>query len=249
MKTNIFRRSLTITLAGLMAFASLCIVSASSAQPEPAPKTHKFPTKPPKGAIILIGKSQKQFANSWYQRYTKDDAAWVMNPVGVFTPNGKDITSKRDFGDIYLHVEFRCPTDANGNPITDGNSGVGLMGRYEVQIFNSYGEKTPDKDGCGALYDQKPALVNACKKAGEWQTYDILFHAPRFDADGKVIQEARVTVYQNNSLIQDNAYFEKPTGIQYGEYKNEVPVGPLVLQGDHNPVSFRNVWLIPRKSK
>jgi len=128
-----------------------------------------------------------------------------------------------------------------------GNSGVGMQGRYEVQILNSYGKENPGVGDCGAFYSQTPPKVNASKPAGEWQTFDIFFRAPRFDADGKRSENARATVYHNGTLVQEDAEFHGPTGIQYEQYKGEVPKGPVVLQGDHDTVQFRNVWLVPAK--
>jgi hypothetical protein len=163
-----------------------------------------------------------------------------VDDKGVATPNKRDISSKQEFGDCYLHVEFREPLQGSGN------SGVGMQGRYEIQILNSYGKK-PEAHQCGAIYSQTPPKVIASKPVGEWQTYDIFFRAPRFDADGKLVEKARVTVYQNETLIHEDAEIKGPTGIHYKQYKGEVPKGPIVLQGDHDTVQFRNVWLVPAK--
>ena len=127
-----------------------------------------------------------------------------------------------------------------------GNSGVGMQGRYEIQILNSHGKK-PEAHECGAFSSQTPPKVIASKPAGEWQTFDIFFRAPRFDANGKVVEKARATVYQNGILIHQDEEFKGPTGIQYEQYKDEAPKGPIVLQGDHDPVQFRNVWVVPAK--
>ena len=97
------------------------------------------------------------------------------------------------------------------------------------------------------VYSQTPPRVIASKPAGEWQTFDIFFRAPRFDANGKLVENARATVYQNGVLIHKNEEFKGPTGIQYEQYKDEAAKGPIVLQGDHDPVQFRNVWVLPAK--
>ena len=247
MKPN--RRPLALVLS-LGALTSAVIACRPTAADPPAVAIAEtptvvvpLPTAPPPGAVVLFSGKAEDFPANWYRRDSKEGAAWKVDPTGVATPDGNDITSKQEFGDCYVHVEFRCPADANGNPVTSGNSGVGLMGRYEVQIFNSYGQK-PEAHGSGALYDQTPPLVVASKKPGEWQTYDILFRAPRFDAAGKLTENARATVFQNGILVQDNGEFHGPTGIQYGDFKGEVPVAPLVLQGNHDPVQFRNIWVI-----
>lgn len=196
---------------------------------------------------MLVGekgdKGTKTLQDNWYKRYGKDAANWTVDKDGVVTPQKSDLTSRQEFGDCYLHAEFRTPiykSEAEGH----GNSGIGFQGRYEVQILGDYG-KTPESHGSAALYSQKASTVNASKRPGEWQTYDIIFRAPRFDAEGKVSENPRVTVFQNGVLVQNNNEFTGMTGIQYGEYKEMTPTGPLILQGDHDAVQFRNVWVVP----
>jgi hypothetical protein len=197
----------------------------------------------PRGAIALYsGKAEDLMAN-WYRRGGQSAPNWTVSD-GIATPRGSDITSKQEFGDCYLHVEFRTPADASGNPVSGGNSGVGLQGRYEVQIFNSYGRQ-PRASGCGALYSQKPPRTNASKKAGEWQSFDIVFRAPRLDASGQVTEQPRLTLFHNGVLVQNNESFNGPTGIQYDELKGQPATGPLVIQGDHDPVQFRSIWIVP----
>jgi len=236
-----------LTVAGALAAGLILSHSRAHADAQPPdtlPIAINISPEAPPGAVILFSGKPDQIPNNFYSRYSKDPGAWTVDADGVATPNKHDIVTKQEFGDSYVHVEFRCPADANGNPVTGGNSGVGLEGRYEVQILNSYGHK-PGGGECGALYEEKPPMVIASKKAGEWQTYDIIFRAPRFDDAGKVIEQAHATVFQNGILVQNNEAFTGPTGIQYGELKGEVKTGPLILQGDHNPVQFRNVWVLP----
>lgn len=229
--------SLAAVAACAVAGLAACATWAMQDQAKPNVAL-SLPTRPPKGAVVLFAGKQSDMTDNWYARRSKDPAGWTVDAQGVATPNKRDITSKQEFGDCIVHVEFRCPTEGGGN------SGVGLQGRYEVQILNSYG-KQPEAHECGAFYSQKPPITNACKPAGEWQTYDIIFRAPRFGNDGKVIEKARATVFQNGVLVQNNEEFNGPTGIQYEENKGEVKTGPLVLQGDHDPVQFRNVWVVP----
>jgi hypothetical protein len=118
------------------------------------------------------------------------------------------------------------------------------MGRYEVQINGSYG-RPPSPEECGAYYSQVAPRVNACKKPTEWQTYDIIFRAPRLAADGTVISQPRATVFLNGILVQNNEEFQGPTGIQHSDFPGAVATGPIVLQGDHAPVQFRNIWVVP----
>jgi hypothetical protein len=214
--------------------------AAAAGAKDGIPVNPKLLVKPPKGAIVLYGGKARDLRDNWYSRRTTNPPGWTVDADGVATPNRRDISSKREFGDCYVHVEFREPMT------TTGNSGVGMEGRYEVQILNSYG-KPPECHECGAIYSQTPPRVIASKPAGQWQTYDIFFRAPRFDAAGKVTERPRITVYQNGTLIHENAEIRGPTGIHYEQYKGEVPTGPIVLQGDHDPVQFRNVWALPQK--
>lgn len=214
---------------------------------EAAPAVFSLAARAPKGAFVLISGKPEEMKANWYKRRSTDPAPWTYDEHGATLPSTSpkvDITSKQEFGDCYVHAEFRSLTGPDGKVLGGGNSGVGLMGRYEVQILNSYGRPVESHE-CGALYSQKAPLVNACKPGGEWQTYDIIFRTPRFDNAGKVIEQARATVFQNGILVQNNEEFKGPTGIQYEVYKSEAKTGPLVLQGDHDPVQFRNVWVAP----
>ncbi len=171
--------------------------------------------------------------------------------VGILVngPTGRtvDLVSEREFGDIDLHVEFCIPKQSN--------SGIYLMGRYEVQIYDSFGVEKDQYPGieCGGIYprwiDNKNVeghspLVNASKAPGQWQSFDITFRAPRFDAAGKKIENARIIkVVHNGKVIQQNVELKGPTRGPIAE--DEKPAGPLRLQGDHGPVAFRNLWLRP----
>ncbi len=235
-----------IVAAGLVAVQLRAVPHARRQQaPDAAMTVFSLSAQPPKGAILLFTGHADQIRDNWYQRYTNNPAAWTVDAHGVATPNKADITSKQEFGDCYVHVEFRTPVDENGKTIGEGNSGVGLQGRYEVQILDSYGKQQPGKEDGGGFYSEKPPKVNASRKPGEWQTYDIIFRAPRFDDNGQLTEKPRATVFQNGIVVQDNEEFTGMTGIQYGEYKEMTKTGPLVLQGDHDPVQFRNVWIVP----
>ncbi|MFM7188376.1 MAG: DUF1080 domain-containing protein [Armatimonadota bacterium] len=192
----------------------------------------------PAGAKVLFGGRQADVAANWYKRRTTNAPGWTIGNEAQLVPSDKsDITTREEFGDCYLHVEFKTPATGHGN------AGVALQGRYEVQIHNMEGEKLSNTN-LGAFYSQKPARVNAAKKAGEWQTYDIVFRAPRFDAAGKEIEKPRATVILNGIVVHNNESFNDMTGIQYELFKGPAAKGPIVLQGDHDAVQYRNVWVI-----
>jgi hypothetical protein len=170
-------------------------------------------------------------------------------------PKGRapDLQSKQDFGDAEVHVEFFIAQKSN--------SGVKLQGLYEVQVYDSHGVKEPTASDCGGIYPRAelkpkyhyidkgfPPRLNAAKPAGEWQTLVIIFQAPRFDAVGKKTANARfVKVVLNGQLIHEQLEVPTPTG--HAWHDREVPVGPLLLQGDHGPVAFRNVRIRPLTAK
>lgn len=203
-----------------------------------------LPKTAPQGAVILFSGKPDEIKSNFYRRRSMDPGSWTVDADGVATPNKVDLTTKLEVKDCLMHVEFRCPADANGNPVGGGNSGIGLHGRYEIQILNSFG-KAPESHECGALYSQKAPLVIASKRAGEWQTYDIIFRAPRFNDKDEVVEKPRATVFQNGILVQNNEEFNGPTGIQYEVYKGMAKTGPIVIQGDHDAVQFRNIWIVP----
>ncbi len=174
----------------------------------------------------------------------------LVNGAKGRAPN---LLSKQGFGDVEVHVEFLIPKGSN--------SGVKLMGLYEIQIFDSWGVKKPTGSDCGGIYpraeltpryhhidDGVPPRVNAAKPPGEWQTLDIAFRAPRFDAGGKKTASARfVKVMLNGQIVQDDVEVRTPTG--HAWHDPEVASGPLLLQGDHGPVAFRNIRVRPLSSE
>lgn len=166
--------------------------------------------------------------------------------VNSTTNHTVNLISEADFGDCEAHVEFCVPKDSN--------SGVYLMGRYEVQILDSWGVAQPKSSDCGGIYascsDPKPdytghaPAVNASKPPGEWQTFDITFRAPRFDASGRKIENAKfIQVIHNGKVIQENVEVPRPTCAAH--WLDEKPKGPLMLQGDHGPVAYRNILVRP----
>ena len=193
------------------------------------------PDQPPSDAIILFdGKS----LDAW-----DGGEKWIIED-GAATTAGGSINTKQKFGDCQLHVEFATPSEVKGNGQGRGNSGIYLMGRYEVQVLDSY-ENTTYYDGqCGAIYKQTPPIVNACRKPGEWQTYDILFTAPRFHDDGSLRSPGYVTVLQNGIVVQN--HFELQGGTSYVAppvYQRHGEKDSISLQFHGNKTRFRNIWI------
>lgn len=168
---------------------------------------------------------------------------WTVSD-GAVTAGPGELRSKAQFGDCQLHIEWASAKEVKGEGQGRSNSGVFLMGIYEVQVLDSYENKTYFDGQCGAIYKQHPPLVNACRKPGEWQTYDILWTAPRFAADGKLASPAYITVLHNGVLIQN--HFELEGDTPYNRppsYQPHGDKGPISLQYHGNPVRFRNIWV------
>jgi len=240
----------SLTLVGLMAAAVGVSLSAWS---EDYCDTEVFVVTPgavsatgvtpPSDAIILFdGRDLSQWKG-------KDGpAAWLVKDGVLTVKTGSgDIDTKQSFHDIQLHVEWRIPEGITGEGQHRGNSGVFLDGRYEIQILDSYHHRTYADGQAGAVYGQVAPLANAMRAPGEWNTYDILFTAPRFYDSGQVLTPARVTVLHNGVLIQNNTEILGGTGA-WGKpgYHDAQGSGPIRLQdhpGAGEPVSFRNIWV------
>jgi len=235
------RRSGTIALLavaiGFTAWAPLFADEYKSGIPWLEPKiiTPGNDGGPPSDAIVLFdGKD----LSKW-----KGGEKWQIRD-GYAIPKGHGITTKDSFGDCQFHVEWATPSKVSGSGQGRGNSGVYLMERYEVQILDSYGNKTYFDGQAGSIYKQRPPMVNVCRKPGEWQTYDIIFNAPHFDAAGHLVKPGYVTVLQNGVLVQKHmqllggTFYEKAPS-----YQAHPPKAPLELQFHGNPVRFRNIWI------
>jgi hypothetical protein len=233
----------TLTLFVLTVAVSACTQSACAVGEVPEPTVEPRiinPGPPPSDAIVLFdGKDLSQWAgdNDAPAKWKLEDGAMVVNKTG-------SIRTKQGFGDCQLHIEWATPAKVEGDDQGRGNSGVFLMGRYELQVLDSYQNKTYYHGQAGAVYKQSAPLVNASRKPGEWQSYDIIFHAPRRDAEGKVIKPATITVLHNGVLIQD--HFEI-LGTTYNDgaprYDKHPDKAPISLQDHGNPVRYRNIWI------
>jgi hypothetical protein len=194
---------------------------------------------PPSDAIILFQKA-KDIAN-WEGR--GGPAKWKASFKKMQVNGTGDIVTKEKFGDCQLHVEFRTPSKVKGDGQGRGNSGVYIQSQYEVQVLDSYINETYYNGQAGAVYKQSAPLVNASRKPGKWQAYDIVFHAPRFAADGSLTKPASVTVLHNGVLIQDHYELTGPTTYAGAPKYTAHGDMPLLLQDHGNPVCYRNVWI------
>src|SRR2546422_8377919 len=199
--------SLTLCLAMLDPRLGLAADEGEIPPPKDEPKIIN-PGPPPSDAIILF---DGEDLSQWKCDKDGGPAKWVVKD-GVATVNGTGgISTTRGFGDCQLHLEWASPAEVKGQGQGRGNSGVYLQGRYEVQVLDSYDNKTYYHGQAGAIYKQHAPLVNACRPPGEWQTYDIIYHAPRFDSEDKLLKPATITVLQNGVLVQDNVEIKGPT--------------------------------------
>ena len=200
------------------------------------------PAKPPSDAVVLFdGKD----LSAWKSQKDGSPAPWkVENGYFEVAKGTGGIETRKGFGDCQLHIEWMAPSPAVGEDQDRGNSGVFLMGVYEVQVLDSFQSVTYADGQAGALYGQFPPFVNACRAPGQWQTYDIVFDAPRFDKAGKVTRPGRVTVLHNGVVVQHASELMGPTAHKarppYKAHADKLPIG---LQDHSHPVRFRNVWV------
>lgn len=210
-------------------------------EPEPAVVTPGVGMAPPSDAIVLFDGSD---LSAW-QHQDGRDAEWtVADGAMTVEPKTGDIQTRKGFGDVQLHLEWRTPADVESESQGRGNSGVFLQGLYEVQVLDSYNNRTYSNGQAASLYKQHIPLVNASRGPGEWQNYDIVFKAPRFGDDGGLVSPAFVTVFHNGVLVQNHVELKGPTIYRgYPEYQAHADRLPLMLQDHSNPVSFRNIWV------
>ena len=250
----------TFTVAALIAIAPMPSMAQQidlgpwpqHSRERPAPRVvvpgkSNLPLLAPADAIVLLDGTS---LNNW----TSPDgsaAKWklVDGAMEVVAGTGT-LKTRASFGDVQLHVEWMSPSPAVGKDQDRGNSGVFLMGRYEVQVLDSYQSATYPDGQAASIYGQYPPMVNASRPPGEWQSYDIVFHRPRFDGAGKMTSPARLTVLHNGVLVHDNAVLVGPTSngrrLPYEAHEDRLQI---TLQDHGHPVRFRNVWLRDLEAK
>lgn len=246
-------RLMTVSLAILGAILLLPLIYLAQQQPQGNPKltevwepiprlvTPGLGNAPPSDAIVLFnGKDLSE-----WQHADGSPAKWSV-AEGAFTvvKGTDDIRTKRVFGDCQIHIEWRTSAKVEGEGQGRGNSGVFLQGRYEVQVLDSYNNRTYSNGQAASIYKQYIPLVNASRKPGEWQSYDIFFQAPRFAESGAVLTPAYMTVVHNGVLVQNHVELKGSTVyIGAPSYKKHNLKEPLVLQEHGNAVSYRNIWI------
>ena len=237
MKSPLQRLARHFALSVSLAIALPPAIGAEpAAAKEPAVVTPGIQGAPPSDAIVLFdGKDM----SAW-----KSDSgaapAWKVEN-GYAQVNGGSIMTREEFGPIQLHLEWATPSEVKGDSQGRGNSGVYFQGRYEIQVLDSYQNKTYPNGQAAAFYLHNAPLVNASRKPGEWQTYDIVFHPPTTGADGKVVPGS-FTVFHNGVLVQDHIPV-KGDATTAAKFTGTTPKGPILLQDHGNPVRYRNIWV------
>lgn len=203
--------------------------------------------KPPEGAIVLFDGTQESFERHWTSVKTGAEPWRLVDGAMESVKRAGYLRTREEFGSCRLYLEFATPKQVKGDGQGRGNSGVFLMGLYEVQVLDSFENPTYPDGQCGALYGRAVPLVNASRAPGEWQSFDITFRRPIFDEEGKVTRKARFTVVHNGVRIHDDVELSGGTGWMgphaVTPYEKHGDTGPITLQDHGNPVRFRNVWI------
>jgi hypothetical protein len=201
------------------------------------------PMDAPSDAIVLFNGTDIE--SEWTNGAGEKPGWKVENGCVTVVKGTGTIKSKRQFNDFQLHIEWRTPSEVVGTSQGRGNSGIFMQERYELQVLDNYENRTYHNGQAGSIYKQNAPLVNACKKPGEWQTYDIIYTAPRFNEDGSFFTPPTITVLHNGVLIQNHYKLRGPTEyIGIPEYNiKKHGAGSIVLQDHGNPVSYRNIWI------
>lgn len=209
-------------------------------KPVPPKVTPGKAGNPPSDAIVLFnGENLAKWEST-----NGGDAPWkIEGNAMTVVPKSGAIKTKNSFGSVQLHIEWRTPATVEGNGQGRGNSGVFFMGRYELQVLDSYNNETYSNGQAASIYKQHIPLANACKEPGEWQSYDVIFKAPVFGESGRIIHPAYITVLHNGVLVQNHVAIWGTTQFKGLPTYDEHGKAPIILQDHNNPVSFRNIWI------
>ncbi len=213
-------------------------------RPQPAIVTpSRQDGQPPSHAAVLFDGTG---LSHWVSAKDGGASKWrVANRYMEVVKKSGDIRTKRSFGNCRLHIEWATPAAVAGSGQHRGNSGVFLMDNYEVQVLDSYNDITYADGQAGSVYGQYPPLVNVCRGPGQWQSYDIIFHRPKFAKSGKVVRKGRITVLHNGVVVQDNVQILGPTKHKVRtKYVPHADRLPIRLQNHGDPVRYRNIWLV-----
>lgn len=242
-----------MTAAGLLIAVGLAATACSALQggvdsaltevwePEPEVVDPGGPGVAPSDAVVLFDGTG---LDEWRAK-DGGDAPWRSDDEAMTTvADTGDLVTRREFGDAQLHIEWRTPTEVVGDGQDPGNSGVYLMERYEVQVLDSWNNRTYSNGQAASIYKQFIPLVNASRRPGQWQSYDIIFEAPRFDDNGELLRPATMTVLHNGVLVHhDVELLGSTTDRGEPKYEPHAERAPLMLQDHESPVSFRNIWI------
>lgn len=245
-----YKKGLTLIIAIISATAISAQLDTTKQTPEsselwsPLPRIVSTPTTgTPSDAVVLF--NGKDFSK-WKSSKSGGNVPWTIADGAMTVKEGSgDIETVDQFDDFQLHIEFRTPAVVKGNSQGRGNSGIFMQGKYELQVLDSYDNRTYSNGQAGSIYKQTMPLVNASRKPGEWQVYDVIYTSPKFNKDGMITHPAYITVLHNGVLVQNHTpifgttpYKGKPQYEVHGK-------GPIKLQDHDNPTSFRSIWIRP----
>ncbi|SEL13785.1 3-keto-disaccharide hydrolase [Parapedobacter koreensis] len=228
-------------IANFLVALFLLSITWNKAQSQEIPRrvTPAVGTKPPSDAIVLF--DGRDF--SQWESENSGNITWDLRRRTMVVKEGAgNIQTKAAFGDCQLHIEWRTPTKVEGEGQGRGNSGIFFQSRYELQVLDSYDNPTYSDGQAGSIYTQSPPWVNASRKPGEWQCYDVVFIAPRFNDEGLLESPARITVFHNGIVVQHDFEIKGSTYDRDAHYEVHGKA-PLTLQDHGNPVSYRNIWI------
>jgi hypothetical protein len=261
MKTPLLTLILSTTIAAAASAADGKSLGYQDTPIIPGTKWHVHDGERPQPTIVTPGKTFSELAPQPSDAVVlfdgKDFSKWQSGNGGEVkwkiegdymevVPKTGIIRTKDQFGDFQMHLEFATPVQVVGDGQGRGNNGVNIFGRYEIQVLDSYNNKTYPDGQAGAIYGQTPPLVNSSRGPGEWQTYDIVFEAPRWDAEGKLVKKAYITLLHNGVVVHNRREVIGNTGHRtVGNYNKKQETGPIELYEHGNPVRFRNIWIRP----